>query len=177
MSYSLPSRNVLFYRAGNKGRVNLAVPVKRRRQCWRETRSRNSRPELIADDEQDALLPSRSLTGAWVPTNGRRHTAPRFRCFCFWFCEHIGPIDSAMPEKRTPRITLIRAGCGTGVAEKESAQTLLGRLQSGPCRIRSSGGFPGSKRPATGIASGESGQVPSRNSAGTGNRACFRYRW
>jgi hypothetical protein len=32
---------------------------------WRATRSRNSRPELIADDEQGAqFLPSRPLTGA-----------------------------------------------------------------------------------------------------------------
>src|SRR6516164_1227409 len=82
------------------------------------------------------------------PTNGRRHTAPRLGClcFCFWFCEPIGPIDSAMPEKRTSRMSTIRAGCGHGVAEKKSAQTLLGRLQSGPCRIRSSGELPSTGR-------------------------------
>src|SRR5262249_62176530 len=90
------------------------------------TRSRNSRPELIADDEQDALLPSRSLTGAWVPTNGRRHTAPRLRWFCFWFCEPIGPIDSVMPEKRTSPMSTIGAGCGNRVAGEGGGGDLLG---------------------------------------------------
>ena len=107
---------------------------------WRATRSRNSRSELIADDEQDALLPSRSFTGARAPTNGRRQSGPRLRWF--WFCDSIGPIDSACLEKRIPGVSLILGGCGNKVAGKESAQTLLGRLQSGPRRIRSFGAFP-----------------------------------
>jgi hypothetical protein len=111
---------------------------------WRATRSRNSRSELIADDGQDALLPSRSFTGARAPTNGRRQLGPRLRRF--WFCDHIGPIDSACLEKRNPGVSSILGGCGNRVAGKESAQTLLGRLQSGPRRIRSFGEFPGTGR-------------------------------
>src|SRR4051794_28064057 len=43
-------------------RLGVQLPGPTRRQCWQATRSRNSRPELIADDEQSVVLPTRSST-------------------------------------------------------------------------------------------------------------------
>jgi hypothetical protein len=45
-------------------RLGVRFPGATRRQCWRATRSRNSRPELIADDERSVVLPTRSFTWA-----------------------------------------------------------------------------------------------------------------
>src|SRR5450755_4412256 len=59
-------------------RLGVRFPGATRQHCWRATRSRNSRSELIANDGQGALLPSRSFTEARGPTNGRRHSALRF---------------------------------------------------------------------------------------------------
>src|SRR6266852_6792789 len=105
--------------------------------CWRATRSRNSRPELIADDEQGAqFLPSRPWTGVRGPINGRRHLAPRLRWF--WFSDHIGPIDSVMPEKRK--------GCGPSarpVVRTAAEQTVWVAL--GPCGGRQVFGQPAGK--------------------------------
>jgi hypothetical protein len=42
-------------------RVSLRVPVKRRRALVATNPSRNSRPELIADDEKSVILPARSF--------------------------------------------------------------------------------------------------------------------
>jgi hypothetical protein len=54
--------------------------------------SRNSRPELIADDGQGVFLPARPI--AWPGPDREAGRRPRFTR-----SRHIGPIDSAMPEK------------------------------------------------------------------------------
>ena len=45
-------------------RLGAKLPGPTRRLWWRPTRSRNSRPELIADDEKGVVLPTRSFTWA-----------------------------------------------------------------------------------------------------------------
>jgi len=55
--------------------------------------SRNSRPELIADDGQGVFLPARPI--AWPGPDREAGRRPRFTRSN----DHIGPIDSAMPEK------------------------------------------------------------------------------
>lgn len=88
--------------------------------------------------------PVASLDWARGPTNGRRYPAPGFDGFDF---ENTSDqIDSACLKKRIPGIFRVLGNFGHGVAEKEAAQTLLGRLQSGPRRIRSFGEFPGTGR-------------------------------
>ena len=42
-------------------RLGVKFPGPTRRLWWRPTRSRNSRPELIADDGRGVLLPSRPI--------------------------------------------------------------------------------------------------------------------
>jgi hypothetical protein len=54
-----------------KSHVKVSLPVKRRRALVAINPLRNNRPELIANDEQSALLPSRSLGRARRrPTEG-----------------------------------------------------------------------------------------------------------
>jgi len=72
-------------------RLGVQFPGATRRQCWRATRSRNSRPELIADDEKGVVLPTRSFTwargrpsgGGTAPPQGlvlvEPHRTDRFR--------------------------------------------------------------------------------------------------
>src|SRR5262249_29946524 len=67
-----------------KCRVNLPVSVKRRRALLASNPSRNSRPELIADDEKGVNLPARSFTWARDrPTGGGTAPAPGFGLW-FW---------------------------------------------------------------------------------------------
>src|SRR5215470_13328497 len=47
------------------------------RTWWRATRSRNSRPELIADDEKGVILPARSFTRARGRPAGGSRFPPR----------------------------------------------------------------------------------------------------
>src|SRR5450755_3116248 len=78
-------------------RLGVQFPGPTRRQCWRATRSRISRSELIADDDEGVILPTRSFTWArGRPTGGGTASLPGFG---FDLKDHIGPIDSAMPEK------------------------------------------------------------------------------
>jgi hypothetical protein len=58
---------------GLGNQIMLAVSVKRRGALLASNPSRNSRPELIADDEKGVILPARPFT--WVgPTGGRQST-------------------------------------------------------------------------------------------------------
>ena len=69
---------------------------------WRPTRSRNSRPELIADDGQDVVPPGASYSPVPGPANGRRQLDRAFTSED----DYIGPIDSVMPEKTHSREAL-----------------------------------------------------------------------
>jgi len=73
-------------------RVSLRVPVKRRGALVATNPSRNSRPELIADDEKSVILPVRSSARDWDLLAG----GGRFQ-FRVGFQNLIGPIDSDMP--------------------------------------------------------------------------------
>jgi hypothetical protein len=73
----------------------LAVPVKRRRALLASNPIRGiAGAELIADDEKSVVLPTRSFAWARGPDR-REEIGPRPRIW-FWF-DHIGPIDSALP--------------------------------------------------------------------------------
>ena len=54
----------------------LMMPVKRRRAMLASTPSRNSRPELIADDGQGVFLPARPI--AWPGPDREAVPRPRF---------------------------------------------------------------------------------------------------
>src|SRR6266851_3756158 len=102
MSPSRQIRNVVFGPCIPEMHVNLRAPVKRRRAMLASNPIRNSRPELIADDEKDAALPTRSFTWArGRPAGGGTVLTPGFG-FDFDF-GHIGPIDSACLGKRILR--------------------------------------------------------------------------
>jgi len=73
-------------------RVSLRVPVKQSGALVATNPARNSRPELIADDEMNVILPARSAARDrnLVAGGGRFRLRGGFK-------NHIGPIDSAMP--------------------------------------------------------------------------------
>jgi hypothetical protein len=121
---------------------------------WRPTRSRNSRPELIADDEENVVLPTRSFTWArGRPAGGC--TVPPQGWVLHW--THIGPIDSVMPKKTQPGCPGVVCQVRFGVASKGSSQTLLQRCETSPrltgrfvrsvSRYRANFAFPPSPEP------------------------------
>src|ERR1700733_4900484 len=71
---------------------SLMMPVKRRRAMLASNPSRNSRPELIADDGQGMWFPACPIP--WRRPD-RKAGTPRGKKRS----GHIGPIDSVMPEK------------------------------------------------------------------------------
>jgi len=88
MSPSVQSRNVLFATPRLRVRVNLRVPVKRRRAMVATNPIKGSRPELIRTMSESVFLPARSSTWASGPTDGRRSvSAPGSG----WQFSHIGP--------------------------------------------------------------------------------------
>ncbi len=62
---------ICFCLAGN--RFNLVLPVKRRRAMLASTPSRNSQPELIADDGQGMFFPACPITWHRLDRGSENH--------------------------------------------------------------------------------------------------------
>jgi hypothetical protein len=78
--------------------------------CWRATRSRNSRPELICGRRDGARSSRRVCNLGSGPTIGRRHgPAPGFG---FDFETTSDQIDSAMPQKRILGVSVLFVAAG-----------------------------------------------------------------
>jgi len=110
--------------------------------CWRATRSRISRPELICGRWDGAWSSRRVLLPG--PGADRREAARSRPGVWFWLWNHIGPDRFRHAWKtHTGRLSMVRRRCGKGVAGKGSSQILQNEKEIPRLTGRSCGEFPG----------------------------------